>query len=55
MVLKGIVKMEKIRKSKQICTYANDIVVIVRNFTALIDVLLALEFEGRKWERKSSK
>lgn len=42
-------KNEKFRKSKQICEYADDIVVIVRNLTAVIEALLTLAIEGRKW------
>jgi hypothetical protein len=50
MVLEGILKMEILRKSKPTCGYADDIVVIIRDFTAVIEVLLALEIEGRKWD-----
>jgi hypothetical protein len=39
--------METLHKSKQICVYADDILVIVRNLTALIEVLLALAIGGR--------
>jgi hypothetical protein len=49
MVFEGVVKMETLHKSKQICAYADDILVIVRNLTALIEALLALAIEGKKW------
>jgi hypothetical protein len=49
MVFGGTVAKGNItHKSTQICTYADDIVVIARNTTALKEVILALDFEGKK-------
>jgi hypothetical protein len=49
MVLGGIVEKGNITyKSTQICAYADDIVVTTRNTTALKEVILALDFEGKK-------
>jgi hypothetical protein len=51
MVLGGIVEKGNITyKSTQICAYADDIVVIARNTTALKEAILALDFEGKKWD-----
>jgi sorting nexin-29 len=41
-------KKEISHKSTQICAYANDIVVIARNTTALKEVILTLDSEGEK-------
>jgi hypothetical protein len=51
MVLGGTVEEGNItHKSTEICAYADDIVVIARNTAALKGVILALDFEGKKWD-----
>jgi sorting nexin-29 len=51
MVLGGTVeKGNIIYKSIEICAYSDDIVVIARNTTALKEVILSLDFEGKKWD-----
>jgi hypothetical protein len=49
MVLGGTVEKGNITyKSTQICAYADDITVIARNTAALKEIILALDFEGKK-------
>jgi sorting nexin-29 len=49
MVLEGTVEKGNIvYKSKQICAYADDIVLVTRNTPTLKELLSALEIEGRK-------
>jgi hypothetical protein len=52
MVLEGIVEKGNIYKSKQICAYADDIVLVTRNTPPLKELLSALETEGRKMGRR---
>jgi hypothetical protein len=56
MILGGTVeKGNIIYKSTEICAYADDIVVIARDTTALKDVISALDFEGKKNGIKNSR
>jgi sorting nexin-29 len=49
MVLEGTVEKGNVfYKSKQICAYADDIVLVTRNTPSLKELLSALETEGRK-------
>jgi hypothetical protein len=49
MVLEGIVEKGNIvYKSKQICAYADDSILVTRNTLTLKELLSALETEGRK-------
>jgi hypothetical protein len=48
MVVEGTVEKGNIYKSKQICAYADDIVLVTRNTPTLKELLSALETEGRK-------
>jgi sorting nexin-29 len=51
MVLEGIAEKGNIvYKSKQMCAYADDIVLVTRNTPTLKELLSALETEGRKME-----
>jgi hypothetical protein len=51
MVLEGIAETGNIvYKSKQICAYADDIVLVTTNTPTLKELLSALETEGRKME-----
>jgi hypothetical protein len=53
MILGGNVeKGNIIYKSTEICSYADDIVVIARDTTALKKVISASDFEGKKMESR---